>query len=57
MDFSSFVGYAESLGFIYAWTFLAAGTFALIERIVTGYMAGKRQADNSGQDAFKTPAS
>ncbi len=39
MDFSSLIGNAESLAFLYAWTFLAAGVFALIEKFVAARKA------------------
>jgi hypothetical protein len=49
VDFNSFVGYAESLAFIYAWTFLAAGGFALIEKLVGGIKARRAQASEGTQ--------
>jgi hypothetical protein len=47
MDFSSLIGNAESLAFLYAWTFLAAGVFALIERAADAHAARKAQAQSS----------
>jgi len=43
-DFSSLLTNVESLAFLYAWTLLAAGVFALGEKVVAGFTARKAQS-------------
>jgi hypothetical protein len=45
-DFSSLLNNIESLAFLYAWTLLAAGVFALGEKVVAGYAARKAPAQS-----------
>jgi hypothetical protein len=56
-DFSSLQGNAESLAFIYAWTLLAAGVFALGEKVVAGFAARKALAQTRGGDQLGNSAS
>jgi hypothetical protein len=56
-DFSSLLGNAQSLAIIYAWTFAAAGVFALGEKVVAGYTARKAPAATRGGDQLGNSAS
>ena len=50
MDFSSLLTNVESLAFIYAWTLLAAGTFALGEKVVGDFSAQKARVKIEAKD-------
>jgi hypothetical protein len=55
-DFSSLLGNAESLAIIYAWTLLAAGVFALGEKVAAGFAARKAPAQATGADRLGSSA-
>lgn len=51
MDLNSLLGYAQSLALLYGWLFIAAGVFALGERICGSLFRRERPADDGAGQA------
>jgi hypothetical protein len=51
LDLNSVLGYLTSLATLYAWTLIAAGTFALGERICHSLFAKQPAPDRAGDPA------